>query len=48
LRTSLWGKNLTDEGYYATGVNIFDTFGFDINSYGEPTTFGLDVALDFQ
>ncbi len=47
MRVSLWGKNLTDEGYYHNGVNIYDTFGFDINLYAEPRTYGLDVELRF-
>ncbi len=44
---ALWGKNLTDEGYYNFGVNIFSSFGFDINTYGEPMTWGMDVAINF-
>lgn len=44
---ALWGKNLTDEGYYNFGVNIFNSFGFDINTYGEPMTWGMDVAINF-
>ncbi|WP_167854994.1 TonB-dependent receptor [Mangrovimicrobium sediminis] len=47
LRVALWGKNLTDEGYYNFGVNIYSSFGFDINTYGEPRTYGIDVAFDF-
>lgn len=47
MRVSLWGKNLTNEGYWNFGVNIYDTFGFDINTYGEPRTFGLDLELNF-
>ncbi len=44
---ALWGKNLTDEGYYTFGVNIYSSFGFDINTYGEPMTWGMDVAINF-
>ncbi|MFV8820097.1 TonB-dependent receptor [Haliea sp. E17] len=44
---ALWGKNLTDEGYYNFGVNIYSSFGFDINTYGEPMTWGMDVAINF-
>ncbi len=47
MRVSLWGKNLTDEGYYNFGVNIYDTFGFDVNTYGEPRTYGLDFEVLF-
>ncbi len=47
MRISAWGKNLADEGYYNFGVNIYGTFGFDINTYGEPRTYGVDVTIDF-
>ncbi|WP_317929508.1 TonB-dependent receptor [Halioxenophilus sp. WMMB6] len=47
MRVSLWGKNLTDESYYTTGVNIYQTFGFDINSYAEPRTYGIDLEVMF-
>lgn len=47
MRVSLWGKNLTDESYYYNGVNIYETFGFDINLYAEPRTYGLDVDIRF-
>ena len=44
---ALWGKNLADESYYNFGVNIFSSFGFDINTYGEPRTYGLELEIDF-
>jgi len=47
MRVSLWGKNLTDESYWNFGVNIFSTFGFDINTYGEPRTYGIDLEINF-
>jgi len=47
LRVALWGKNLTDEPYYFNGVDIYDTFGFDINLYAEPRTYGLDLEISF-
>lgn len=47
MRFSLWGKNLSDESYYTTGVNILSTFGFAINLYAEPRTFGVDVEVRF-
>lgn len=47
MKVSLWGKNLTDESYWNFGVNIFSTFGFDINTYGEPRTYGIDFEIEF-
>ncbi|WP_317932248.1 TonB-dependent receptor [Halioxenophilus sp. WMMB6] len=47
MRVGAWVKNLTDEGYWNFGVNIYDTFGFDINTYGEPRTFGVEVEVLF-
>ena len=47
MRVSLWGKNLTDESYWNFGVNIFSSFGFDINTYGEPRTYGIELEVDF-
>lgn len=47
MRVSLWGKNLLDEAYYYNGVNIYDTFGFDINTYAEPRTYGVDLEVRF-
>jgi iron complex outermembrane receptor protein len=47
MRVSLWGKNLTDESYWNFGVNIYSSFGFDINTYGEPRTYGVELEIDF-
>lgn len=47
MRVSTWVKNITNEGYWNFGVNLYNTFGFDINSYGEPRTFGVDFTLNF-
>lgn len=47
MRVSLWAKNLTNEGYWNFGVNLYETFGFDFNTYGEPRTFGVDLELNF-
>lgn len=46
-RVSLWGKNLANEAYYVNGVNMYDSFGFDINLFGEPRTYGIDIELRF-
>lgn len=47
FRFSLWGKNLTDEGYYDFGVNIYNSFGFNINTFGLPRTYGFDAEIRF-
>lgn len=47
VRVSAWGKNLTDEGYWNFGVNLYGTFGFNFNTYGEPRTLGVDIEVDF-
>ena len=47
LRLSLWGKNLTNEGYWTSGVNILNSFGFAPNLWGLPRTYGLDLELRF-
>lgn len=47
LRVSLWGKNLTDESYFTTGVNVYNSLGFNFNLYADPRTYGVDVELNF-
>ena len=47
LRVSLWGKNLADEGYWTSGVNVLNSFGFAFNLWGLPRTYGLDVEVLF-
>ncbi len=48
IRVSAWVKNLTDEGYWVSGVNsYFTALGFAKNLYGEPRTYGLDLSVNF-
>ena len=47
MRFSLWGKNLTDEGYWMSGVDVVDSFGFAFNLWGEPRTYGADLEIIF-
>lgn len=47
LRISAWGKNLLNEGYWNMGVNIYSSFGYNINRWGEPRTYGVDFELKF-
>ena len=46
LELSLWGKNLTDEEYRVNGIPQ-DAFGYGVNYYGDPRTFGADVTYRF-
>jgi iron complex outermembrane recepter protein len=47
IRVSLWGKNLTNEGYWTSGVNVLNTLGLAFNLWGEPRTFGADFEILF-
>ncbi len=47
VRVSLWGKNLADEEYWNFGVDLFSFFGYAINSYGDPRTYGVDLEIEF-
>lgn len=43
---ALWGKNLGDEEY-ATYINDVSSFGFVLNIYGQPRTYGVSVDYNF-
>ena len=44
LRVALWGKNMTDEDYRISGI----PFGpIATSTFGDPRTYGIEVALDF-
>lgn len=47
MRLSAWVKNITNEGYWDFGINLYNSFGFNVNTYGEPRTFGVDVEFKF-
>jgi iron complex outermembrane receptor protein len=47
FRVSLWGKNLADEGYWTSGVNVLSSFGFAFNLWGVPRTYGADIEVLF-
>ena len=42
-----WGKNLTDEFYVTSAIDLIDSFGFDYFHVGAPRTFGLDATVRF-
>lgn len=46
LAVRLWGKNLTDESYRKNGIPAAVPLT-GINYYGDPRTFGVDLAVTF-
>lgn len=44
---SVWGKNLTDEHYFTSRVDLLAGFGFDYNHIGNPRTYGITVGTKF-
>ncbi len=46
LEVALWGKNLTDEEYFNSGID-FGAFGFTVNQFGEPRTYGIELSYEF-
>ena len=41
---TLWGRNLTNKKYRTQGID-FGSLGFGVNSYGEPTSYGVDLKI---
>ncbi len=46
LSLTLWGRNLLDEDYRYTSVDLLEPLGFGIAHYGDPRTYG--VTLNWQ
>jgi iron complex outermembrane receptor protein len=46
LRTSVFGKNITDEDYLMSGID-FGGLGFAGGIFGEPASWGIDFTLDY-
>lgn len=44
---SVWGKNLTDEFYFASRIDLLTGFGLDYNHVGAPRTYGVTVGYAF-
>ena len=44
LEFSVWGKNITDEKYWTSGINLT---AFTVRQWGDPRSFGADVKLKF-
>jgi iron complex outermembrane receptor protein len=47
LTFSAWGKNLAEEEYIVGSLNLYEQFGYTLQSVGEPRTFGMDVSYKF-
>lgn len=47
MRFTLWGKNLTDEDYSTYGINFGNDIGLLTQNYGDPRTFGIEVAYEY-
>ena len=47
MRFTLWGKNLTDESYPLYGINFGNDIGLITQNYGDPRTFGVEVAYEY-
>jgi iron complex outermembrane receptor protein len=44
---SVWGKNLTNEFYFTSRVDLLAGFGFDYNHVGSPRTFGVTIGAKY-
>jgi len=44
---SVWGKNLTNEHYFTSRVDLLAGFGFDYNHIGAPRTYGVSAGMKF-
>ncbi|MBS0477530.1 MAG: TonB-dependent receptor [Proteobacteria bacterium] len=44
---SVWGKNLANELYFTSRVDLLAGFGFDYNHIGNPRTYGITVGAKF-
>jgi iron complex outermembrane recepter protein len=44
---SIWGKNLTNQFYFTSRIDLQAGFGFDYNHIGAPRTYGVTLGLNF-
>ncbi len=44
---SLWAKNLTNQFYFTSRIDLLAGFGFDLNHIGNPRTYGATVGFKF-
>lgn len=48
LKLSLWGRNLTDEEYRYTSVDLLEQLGIGVTHYGDPRTYGLTLSYTLR
>lgn len=46
-RLTVWGRNLTDETYFTSRIDLRDAWGFDYNHLGAPRTYGVSLGLSY-
>jgi iron complex outermembrane receptor protein len=44
MKVSAWGKNLTDEEYWYTGINLSL---FSVAQWADPRSYGVEVGVEF-
>ncbi len=44
---SIWGKNLTNQFYFTSRVDLLAGFGFDYNHISAPRTYGITVGVKY-
>jgi iron complex outermembrane receptor protein len=47
FNASLWAKNLTQQFYFTSRVDLLAGFGFDYNHIGNPRSYGVTVGAKF-
>jgi iron complex outermembrane receptor protein len=47
FNASIWGKNLTNQFYFTSRVDLLAGFGFDYNHLAAPRTYGFTVGTTF-
>ncbi|MBL4853086.1 MAG: TonB-dependent receptor [Robiginitomaculum sp.] len=47
LEVSIWAKNITDQFYITSAIDVLDGFGFDYIQRGAPRSYGANVTYRF-
>lgn len=47
FNASIWGKNLTNQFYFTSRVDLLAGFGFDYNHVATPRTYGITIGTTF-